>query len=93
MLWRNDKKRKKLPKRTDELDEINVSDDELEEAVCEENPYYAKVASIYNAIRYLLFVALVLLISISSIRNSDSITYDNLMFLMKDFGSVADAVG
>lgn len=89
------KKRQKkadLPQRADEPDEINMTDDELEDAA-PINPYYARVASLYSTVRYLLLVFLVLLISFTAIRNSESITYDNLMFLFKDLGSVAEASG
>ncbi len=82
-----------LPGRIDAVDEIDVSDEELEDAVAAANPYYAKVSSVYSAARYILFVFLVLLISISAIKNPESITYDNLMFLMKDLGSVAESSG
>ena len=84
-------KKDNLPRRADEPDEVNVSDDELEEAAVVINPYYAKVASVYSAVRYLLLVFLILLIFFTAMRNSESITYDNLMFLVKDLGSVAEA--
>ncbi len=91
MAFSKKTKKNLLPKGINEADEINVTDEELEDAVVESNPYYAKVASVYSAVRYLLFVFLVLLVCVSTIKNSDSITYDNLMFLMKDLGSVAEA--
>ena len=91
MAFGNKRKNEKMLKSTDDVDEIRFSDEELEDAVAETNPYYERVAAVYSAVRYILFVFLVLLIAFSAIRNSDSITYDNLMFLMKDLGSVAEA--
>ena len=75
-----------------ETEEINVTEEELD-AVLPENPYYAKIATAYSAVRYILLVFLVVFIAAMAIRNSESITYDNLMFLMKDLGSVAEASG
>ncbi|MEE0969524.1 MAG: DUF5711 family protein [Clostridia bacterium] len=90
-LKKEKRSREKLQRISNEPDEINISDDELEEAATAVNPYYSKVASVYSAVRYLLLAVLVLFIAVSAIRNSDGITYDNLMFLMKDLGSVAEA--
>ncbi|MBQ8005654.1 MAG: hypothetical protein IJ303_05030 [Clostridia bacterium] len=80
-----------LPGLADEQDEIDFSDEELRDAASPVNLYYEKVSIVYSTVRYLLLVFLVLLIAVASIKNSESITYDNLMFLMKDLGSVAES--
>ena len=74
----------------DASEEVELSDEELEDALAEINPYYAKVSSLYSTVRYLIFFVLILLVTLTSIRNPDSITYDNFMFLVKDFTSVIE---
>ncbi|MGN1047165.1 MAG: DUF5711 family protein [Eubacteriales bacterium] len=78
---------------TDGVEEILTSEEDFDALALPENKYYSKIASVYSAVRYVLLVILVLFVSVSAIRNSDSITYDNLMFLMKDLGSVAESAG
>lgn len=73
--------------------EIKVSDRELFEASAKTNGYYEGVASIYSTVRYVLLIFLVVFLFVSAIRNPESISYDNLMFLMKDLGSVGEASG
>ncbi|MBQ8208457.1 MAG: hypothetical protein IJZ89_06980 [Clostridia bacterium] len=81
------------PNKSENLNEIRVSDDELEEAAAVSNPYYARVAGIYSAVRYALLIFLIAFLVAAAISSPESISYDNLMFLMKDLGSVAEASG
>lgn len=71
--------------------EIKVSDRELYEASAKTNGYYEGVASVYSTVRYVLLIFLVVFLFASAIRNPESISYDNLMFLMKDLRSVGEA--
>ena len=85
--------REKEQKPKNEAHEINVSDDELKEASTVTNPYYERIAAIYSAVRYVLLIFLIVFLVIAAVRSPDSISYDNLMFLMKDLGSVYEASG
>lgn len=87
----NGEKRKKV--RTADPGEIRVSDDELLAATAVTNPYYDNVARIYSAVRYALLIFLIIFLVVAAIRSPESISYDNMMFLMKDMGSVAEASG
>lgn len=71
--------------------EINISDDELYDELSETNGYYEKVSKIYSTVRYVLIIVLVIFVTLSTIKNSGSITYSNLMFLFKDLGSAAES--
>lgn len=81
-LWRDEPKKE---------NEINISDSELYDELSQTNKYYDSVSKLYSAARYLLLIILALFVTLSTIKNSDSITYGNLMFLFKDFGSVIDS--
>ncbi len=83
--------REKMKKQNSDADEIRISDDEMSEASYAGNPYYDGVARTYSIIRYALLIFLVVFMLIAALRNPESISYDNLMFLMKDLGSVHDA--
>lgn len=75
----------------EEKNEINISDEELYEELSETNGYYEKVSKIYSAVRYLIIIILVIFVTLSTMKNSESITYSNLMFLFKDLGSAAES--
>lgn len=90
MFGKKKDKKVNLPKAKDASEEVELTDEELEDALAETNPYYARVSSLYSTVRYLLFLVLIVLLTVTSIKNPDSITYDNLMFLFKDFASVAE---
>lgn len=86
---------RKGPKRTEikRPNEIKVSDEELREATVVHNLYYDNVARIYSFVRYVLLGLLVVVVIAAAVNSPESISYDNLMFLMKDLGSVAEASG
>ncbi len=83
--------REKMKDHYSEKNEIRISDDEMTDASYAGNPYYDGVARIYSAARYALLIFLVVFILIAALRSPESISYDNLMFLLKDLGSVHDA--
>lgn len=83
--------REKMKKQNTVSDEIKISDDEIADVADVGNPYYDRVARTYSAVRYALLIFLVVFILIAALRSPESISYDNLMFLMKDLGSVHDA--
>ncbi len=89
MAERNNGKR--IKKQVSDADEIRISDDEIAEVSYVGNPYYDGVARIYSAVRYALLIFLVVFILVAALRSPESISYDNLMFLLKDLGSVHDA--
>lgn len=83
--------RERIKKQNTAADEIRISDDEMSEASRAGNPYYDGVARRYSAARYALLIFLVIFMLFAALRNPESISYDNLMFLLKDLGSVHDA--
>ena len=85
--------RKKSKKYYLDADEIRISDDEMADAAHVGNPYYDRVAGFYSTARYALLIFLVIFMLVAALRSPESISYDNLMFLLKDLGSVHDAAG
>ena len=85
--------REKIKKKKSMADEIRISDEEISEVTYVGNPYYDGVARIYSAVRYALLIFLVIFMLVSALRSPENISYDNLMFLLKDLGSVHDASG
>lgn len=69
-------------------EEIRLEFPEDEAAV---NPYYLSVSERYRAVSLLLWCALVVYLIVMLCMCRDSITYDNLTYLIKDFD--ADVIG
>ncbi len=57
------------------------------------NPYYDKVASGYRTAQYLTLFLLVVVILAGFIMGSESVTYANLIYLLRDFDTVLSASG
>lgn len=90
-MFRRNKEENDKNKKLQKDQEIEISDDEIGEATIPVNAYYAAVSAKYSVARYLLILVLVLFVSLSLINNSESITYENLMFLIKDFSYAVDS--
>ena len=69
---------KKLESKT----RINVCD-----RIKNENPYYLKVSDRYRAVGFLLLVLFVVFAGIMLFRFGENITYDNLVYLARDFNT------
>ncbi len=59
----------------------------------EHDRYYARVAARYRLAKYLTLFVLVLVLLAGLIMGSDSITYANFVYLLRDFDTVLDVVG
>ncbi|MBQ6261969.1 MAG: hypothetical protein IJK58_00455 [Clostridia bacterium] len=69
-------------KRPDPKRRINVSD-----RIKNENPYYIKISDRYRAAGFLLIVLFAVFAGIMLFRFGENITYDNLVYLARDFNT------
>ena len=69
-------------KRPDPKRRINVSD-----RIKNENPYYIKVSERYRAAGFLLLVLFAVFAGVMLFRFGENITYDNLVYLARDFNT------
>ena len=69
-------------KRPDPKRRINVSD-----RIKNENPYYIKISERYRAAGFLLIVLFAVFAGIMLFRFGENITYDNLVYLARDFNT------
>ncbi|MBQ7715578.1 MAG: hypothetical protein IJT70_06895 [Clostridia bacterium] len=57
------------------------------------NPYYYKVAGRYRLLKFISAGALILYLVVMLVTNRSQITYENLMYLMKDLDTDIEATG
>lgn len=72
----------KAENRPDPKRRINVSD-----RIKNENPYYIKVSDRYRAAGFLLLVLFAVFAAVMLFRFGENITYDNLVYLARDFNT------
>ena len=82
----------------DKKEKIIISDDDFlrESKTVDEpltNPYYAMVSYRYKLAKYAAVIILVFFVLISIALNSENITYNNFVFLIKDMNTVFEAEG
>ena len=82
----------------DKKEKIIISDDDFlrESKTVDEpltNPYYAMVSYRYKLAKYAAVIILVFFVLISISLNSENITYNNFVFLIKDMNTVFEAEG
>lgn len=58
-----------------------------------ENRYYKKISERYRAAGFLLILVFVLFLGVMLIKYGEYITYDNFVYLMRDFDSMRDSGG